>query len=485
MTATLVAVAAQAHADGRAIRQSHFLHRRLQPSPIGLVLYQLAGEPFSVAAIRYGHSPEDSRLVVCPDPRNRTLLFEALLPFAEWFCAAFEAPNMHREADGSRGEIATRHPQIVVANRGTLAALASLGRRTAYLSTSGEWAADAPIIALGRHLQWATGHRLPGQQVCVSLTDALAANWATPLSELEAQSLPALNAWIAPPAGLDGYAAADAAEDTPMGPLAAANDDGALADLITRFHRARRSEDEAVEKSARTAITTHWERIADPAWSILWSCLDRERGYPEAPSVERRVSEDRRAYTSHMDWQSTGGRRRASESVRRAVWLRHSYEQAQQRLDAEEAIDDPLRMVPYLVDGRAFSGIVVGVDEDHREQGPTKMVRRPLVVCRTDDPVAMPVGTELYWTEAPGTRWTVAAVAAKGDASVVSMRRESGGRPRTPGIAYLPLGGDRVTFSEFSPAGSPPFRMPDGDPWTHRAGGGAAPPAGSLEEAGA
>jgi hypothetical protein len=484
VTATLVAVAARSHAEGGAIRQSSVLHRRLAADPIALVLFQLAGEPFSATAIRYGRAPRDGGLIVCPDPRNRDLLFESLLLFARWLCQAFEGPGLTREPDGSRGEIATGVPQIVVGNKATVNALASLARRTAYLSTTGEWAADQALIAMGRHLQWATAHRLPGQQVLLSLTDLLAANWATPLSDFEAQSLPALDAWIAPPPGIDAPEAAAAAETLHMGPLAAAEADDALADLVGAFHAARRASDTADERSARGRIHAHWEALVGPAWDMLWRCLDRERALPEAPSVARRVLEDRRAYTRHMDWYGQGGRRRASQTVRQAVWLRHHWEEAQQRLEAEEAIDDPLRMVPHIVDGRALLGVVVRVEVDNFEAGPVNRVRRPLVVCRSVESVGMPVGSELYWTQAPSTRWTLAAAAPHpSGGSLVTLKRESGGRPRTSGVPFVPSVGDEVVFSELKPGGGPPFRMPSGDPWTHRPGSGASPPAGSIEEA--
>jgi hypothetical protein len=51
-------------------------------------------------------------------------------------------------------------------------------------------------------------------------------------------------------------------------------------------------------------------------------------------------------------------------------------EGAQALLEAEEAIDDPLRMARSLLAGKAVAGIVNAVDREHREVVTTNRARR-------------------------------------------------------------------------------------------------------------
>ena len=59
-----------------------------------------------------------------------------------------------------------------------------------------------------------------------------------------------------------------------------------------------------------------------------------------------------------MDWMAQGGLRRTRHTPRRAAVILRRLEDAQQRTEAEEALDDPLRMIPYLIDNKAVRGRV-------------------------------------------------------------------------------------------------------------------------------
>ena len=80
---------------------------------------------------------------------------------------------------------------------------------------------------------------------------------------------------------------------------------------------------------------------------------------------------------------------------RHAVLTLHKLEGAEQRRNAEEACDDPLRMIPYLLENKAVRGRVVRVDREHREMAERRTVRRPLVTLHSPDPCPIPLGREL------------------------------------------------------------------------------------------
>jgi hypothetical protein len=317
---------AEAIEAGRGRRTSSFCHRHLESEPLALVLWQLGAEPFSVAAAAWGTSEDRVHSAVAGDPRDRTLAFAALLELATQFNPWFEAPAADREADeGGYNEngVARRAPQIVVANGPTLALLGRLGRRLAYLPIDGEHAADPQLVRFGRHLQFLHEHAgRPGQQLVVVLTELVGSNWATGQTSVERQSLAALDAWIAPPEGMDGFAAAALAEEFPVGPLPRGDDDERLDPLIARFNEVREKQtDPRVVAPLLAPIADHYRPLLAGAWEVVWRCLRREAEYPEAPSCSRRWLEDRRAYSRHMDWmeQAGGLRRGASRCSRRSA----------------------------------------------------------------------------------------------------------------------------------------------------------------------
>jgi hypothetical protein len=72
-------------------------------------------------------------------------------------------------------------------------------------------------------------------------------------------------------------------------------------------------------------------------------------------------------YTRHLDWSLTVGRVRARQPARQAASAMRELEGAQALLEAEETVDDPLRMARSLLAGKAVAGIVNPVDREHRE----------------------------------------------------------------------------------------------------------------------
>ena len=353
-------------------------------------------------------------------------------------------------------------------NVATVALLGRLGRRLAYLPTDGERPADPALVRLGRHLSFVRRRaQFTGQQLVVAAGDLLSSHWQTGMSSYEAASLAALDAWIDPPTGVHAFDAAAEAEAIAVGPQPD-HGEGEVADrLVAAFNEARAgSVDPAVVTPLLVDLRAHYDGLVAGTWDLTRRCFDRERGWAEASSVERRFTVDRDEYTRHMEWMNhpSGGRRRARMTARQTAQELHALERAAERTTAEEAIDDPVRMVPWLLAGKALEGTVVRVDDEHREQVGRQRRRRPIVVVACDEPCLMPRGKALYWTGEPaGREYLVEDVTERrGGGSTVTLKLQT---DRSKG---LPRAGARACFSELTTGeGYEPF-LPLEAPWTHR-----------------
>lgn len=465
-----VCLAARAHHSGRALRKAQFRHRRLEPRPLALVLYQLGAEPFAPAAIGWGESHSRLTFRVAGEPRNRDLAFALLLDFAKWFNQRFEAPAADRETIRHGDYEFTRArsaPQVLVANSATAKMLDRIGRRLAYLPTTGPRPADEALVRLSRHLRFLASHSwMPGQQLLVSLTDLLNDHWMSAQSDLERQSLAALDAFIDPPGKLHGFEAAARVENDSVGPIPGAEDDERLEPVVERFNELRSGRTTpAVIKPLLAPIDDHYRPLVERAWDLLWRCRDREASHTEAPSVARRWIKDREAYTTHIDWMARGGLRRTRQTPRQAAMTLRELEEAQRLLDAEEACDDQLRMIPYLLQHKAIRGRVVAIDRSHRELATKRMVQRPLIELHSPDTCLMPLGKELWWSEQPGGReYVVHSIEpAPCGGSIVILKLMTGS-----GAAALPDLHSNACFSVHNTCAAPPLTLPKSEPWSHR-----------------
>jgi hypothetical protein len=437
---------------------------------MAVVLWQLGAEPFTAAAIGWGTRRHRLASAVAGDPRNRDLAFGALLKFARWFNPLFESHASRRETVVRGDHTSTRAitaPQVLVANGATVELLGWLGRRLAYLPTDGPHPADPDLVRLGRHLIFLRNHSaVPGQQLVVSLTDLLGAHWATSQSELERQSLAALDAFIEPPDRKHGFEAAADAEEDVVGPLPSGKYDEKLEPLVDQFHQRRGgSTDPRIIAPLLAPIEDHYRPHVRRTWELLWRCRDRELTLPEAPSAARRWDEDRWAYTGHIDWMARSGLRRTRQTPRQAVLTLRKLEDATRRLEAEEACDDPLRMIPYLLENRAVRGRVVRVDLEHREMAKRKPMPRPLVTLLSPDSCPIPLGRKLWWSEQPdGREFVVQAIAPTPEGgALVTLKLMTGS-----GKTGLPTVGNVACFSIHTTAEGRPTILSRDDPWTHQ-----------------
>ncbi|RDE49461.1 MAG: hypothetical protein DVS81_16435 [Candidatus Accumulibacter meliphilus] len=471
-------LAARAHTDGRALPTAIRRHRALSDDPLCIVAWQLGAEAYSVGAIAIGRKSSGFKLFVPGYPLNRDLLFAALVGFAKEFCPAFEdfagGPCEDILHHGAELAVPLELPQIVVPNAQTIGLLGRLGRRLAYLPTTGPHPADPLLPCLGRHLMWIADHaQMPGQQLIVSATDLLTTHYASAMSAIEMQSLPAMDAWIDPPAGMHGFNAAELAEIHAVGPVPSPRDGELVHSLMHTFNDQRAgSTDPGVVDKLVWPLRAHYRSMVDQTWNLMWKVVAREKPKPEAASVVRRVREDRIAFAAHLQWMAgpAEGRRKTRMTARGAAMRLHDLEQAHARLLAEEAIDDPLRMAPHLLAGKALAGVVIDCDKTHRELINSRKCLRPRVIVRTQEPCLMLPGAKVWWTQMPdGREWLLGSVIAASGGSDVTLILQTN---RVSDVC-LPIVGSRACFSQFNTRPGYELFLPQQAPWTHLA---AAPP---------
>jgi hypothetical protein len=472
MTTALDALlASRVYTAGRAIRRTTLRHTRLADAPLGIVVWRLGGERFRAAAVAWGPIGGAFELAVPGEPRNRDPYFAALTPFARDLNARIRRVN-ERKIVRKRGRRTEAIPsdalQIVVPNRTTIAALGLLGRYLGYLSDRGGVAPDPALIEAGRHLRFYTRQaRVPGQALLVPLDRLLAEHWATLLSPFEQANLAALDAQIEPPAGVHAFdASASAEKGITIGPEPVEEIDRVTDALLEEFNAARRgSSDPAVTEGLIGPLRDHYRELVEPVWDLMARVVERERRLPAAQSVHRRYEADREAFGRHVDWVTSGGRYRTSDTPRQAAMTLRRLEEALARYEAEKALEDPACMVPHLLNGDAIRGVVSSVNDQHRVVIRVNAVRRPLVTVDTDDPVALPTGKKLWWTAtADDAPWEVLSVQTNNKGSRVVLQLCAAPRPDR-----LPAVGDLVTLSTLhTSTDGYQLPLPQEPPWTHR-----------------
>lgn len=148
-------------------------------------------------------------------------------------------------------------------------------------------------------------------------------------------------------------------------------------------------------------------------------------------------------------------------------------EREQARLDAQEALDDPLVMAGRRLSGEAFAGEVTEVVAAYNE----KKRPRPLVTLRTQDGPRLGVGVKVYRTlegkpqtaEFVGYEDQGAEGAEGADAPVVLRILDKMGRGKESAEGSLPEKGERIcwTLFEHEQRGGPKLPEPEETPWTH------------------
>ena len=452
--------------DGDAQRRTTKRHRHVDDEPLVVVVYRLAGESAAPLGVMHGTSASDPTLLVAPEPRSRQIRFQEVFnPFSVDLNTYVAGRGATRAPEG-RYQVCQRAPQLIVPNRATAEFVGPLlGRSLRYLRTDGDYAVPADTVIAGAHLTWlGLQAELPGSSVLLAATELLRRHWVCGVSDLESEDLHVQLAWIDPPPGRSGRDAAAAIErdrfDLTLPAAGPTPDPGwdrdVLEPLIAEFNERReRREDPATVASLGEDIRSAVEEALTSTWDATWRSIELVRALPVAASVAGRWTTDRKDFTSHIDRVDSGEARfRTRDSVKQAAYMVSRREDAQARLDAAEALDDPLVMARAIGDGAAIAGHVIDV-------------AKPWVELELPGPCPVPIGTELWWTEQPSkcSAW----VSEASTTAPFTVRLETN-KGKTK---WFPAVGSRAVYSSFSGGSIPPPKMPGSVPWTHA---GAATP---------
>jgi hypothetical protein len=494
---------------GRAQPTATVRHRHLSEHPLVLVPLTTAGEAGAPLGALVGTDRDAPRLLVVPQPRDRDLRFaflaelaDVVLPYIDTFADDVEAAERN-ETDPETGkrvkvevELCADAPQLIVPSRAGIELVRLLGRsmrfrRTAEQDPETPHPAPPRVPLLGRWLtHFGERARVPGSSLLLALTEVLGRHWATGQSSLEDQHLAALLAWIDPPDGVSGTEAALDAElrrdaqgqlvCPPAGPATdPAFDNKLLAPAIERYDRARTAlaaAEDGLEADDRLGELTAAEREirvlvesrTRPTWDAVWRGLDLLRALPEGTHATDRWTRDRWSFTGHRDRIVAGEppQPRRDDAVTAANKLA-TREREQARLDAQEALDDPLVMAGRRLAGEAFAGEVTDVVMAYNEGKSPRP--RPLVTVRTDDRPHLGERAKVFRSLA-GKPQSAEFVGHEEDGAVIVLRVvDKMGRGKEPETGSLPEKGDRICFTLFEHEQRGGAKLPDQDetPWTH------------------
>ncbi|MCX5378216.1 hypothetical protein [Streptomyces sp. NBC_00091] len=496
---------------GRAQPLATVRHRHLSGNPLVLVPLTTAGEAGAPLGAMLGTDPNEPRILVIPQPRDRDLRWEflaglaaQLMPYLEAYADVVE-PAERTETDPESGkkvkvetELCVDAPQIVVPSRAGIEYVRLLGRsmrfrRTAEEDPENPYPAPTQVPLLGRwftHL--AERSRVPGSSMLVSATELLGRHWATGQSNLEDQHLGALLAWIDPPEGASGAEWALRAElgrdgdgqllFPPAGPATdPAFDNKLLAPAIARFDAARAAGEPRDGDTARVAERAIRRLVVDQmqhTWWQTWEAIGLLRTLPPGERTEERWTRDRWSFTGHRDRVRAGEppQPRRDDAVTAAQKLA-TRETEQVRLDAQEALDDPLVMAGRRFAGEAFAGEVTEVVMEWTEGRRPRP--RPLVTVATEDrPQLADEGGGKVFRSLDGRQQAFEFVRYEEDGRLLLRVLDKMGAGREPVAGSVPEKGDRDcwTLFEHDARGGPKLPDPENTPWTHGGPPGSATP---------
>ena len=491
---TLRALAkAQAVAAGVAQPVATVRHLHLSERPLVLVPLAMAGEANAPLAALVGAAPDEARLLIVPQPRNRDQRFAfaaelaaIVLPYLDAHRGVAEAVPIDRGRDVRYRYVDA--PQLLVPNPAGITFLRLLGRSTRFRRPDGEHPVHPSVPLLGRWLTFfAERAEHPGSAALVAMTEALTLHWATGQSAVEDLHLPALLGWLDPPPGLTGAEAAVRAEDPsvcpPAGPATDPDfDNRVLAPAITAYAEA---EEDPV---ARAAAYGELERLLrdhlTPTWELMWRGVGLLRALPAGARVAVRWDGDKDAFTGYAEHVDAGGgpQPRRDGAVAAAVRL-HRLERALASYAVQRAYDDPLVMAEHRLTGEAFVADVTLADPKRVDDSGKRPVLRPRIQVVTTEPVLVPVGATLYSPARPTQKAKVVFVtpAADGKTEVVLELSGGMGRGLTPPPGTVPEVGELLCWTTLSDAFMPAGNFPAAEetPWTH-----GGPPAAVARESG-
>lgn len=258
-------------------------------------------------------------------------------------------------------------------------------------------------------------------------------------------------------------------------------DNKLLAPAIERYDRARTAlaaaEDGLQADDRLGALTAAEQEIRKlvksrtlPTWNKVWEGLDLLRALPEGAHVEERWTRDRWSFTGHRDRVVAGEppQPRRDDAVTAANKLA-TREREQARLEAQEALDDPLVMAGRRLAGEAFAGEVVDVVMAYSES--KRPSPRPLVTVMTDDRPHLGERAKVFRSLGgkPQAAEFVGRDGEEEDGLLVLRIVDKMGRGKEPEVGSVPEKGDRLCFTLFEHEQRGGAKLPDPEdtPWTH------------------
>lgn len=482
---TLTALAkAQAVAAGRAQPIATVRHAHLSDLPLVFIPLTMAGEANAPLAAMVGTDEDHPELLIVPQPRDRAQRFEfasrladILLPYTEGFCGATEAVPTDRKRDVRYRYLEA--PQLIVPAPAGIGFIRLFGRSTRFRRTDGDYPVHPNVPLLGRWLTFfADRAEQPGSSMLLSMTDLLAAHWATGQSGHEDAHLGSLVNWIAPPPGSTGAAAARLAEDPevcpPAGPATDPGfDNDVLGPAMDVYRAATEADDPEAERAAYRQLEDLLRGQLAPTWELMWRGLRVMRAIPPGASVEGRWAQDRDVFSDFSLYVQGGGAPQARRDGAVAAATRlHKLERAGQSYAIERAFDDPLIMAEHRLGGEAIVGEVTLSAPTRVDDTGKRPVLRPRVQVVTTDPVLFTEGTTLVSPSRQAQRARVVFVTPveEGGKTEVVLELSGGmGRGLTAPPGSVPEVGERICYTSLSLGYAPPGTFPSREetPWTH------------------
>jgi hypothetical protein len=466
---------------GRAQPRATRRHVHVTARPLVVVGCHLVGDPAALVALRYGTTPEWSRTVVVPDPRDPAARNTRLAEFAGDLVrhlAGFteRAPAERAIQGGVETQVlATEAPQLICPNPSTAAWLTGALSRLLCPPPSGGCPPDGlppdPVRwQAGAHLAFFARRRaLPGSSAVLAATELLTTHWVTGQLPGEDGNLGVLLAWLEPPARTRAPVAAAHAElGPPAGPVSDPRWDREVLWPLLRGAPGAGGPEGTGTMDLAAACTG----ALAPAWRHTWQALALVRALPEAGHVSDRWFDDRLAWTRHGDRMAAGAPARPGPDGLEPFRSRQRLEARTVALARQMALDDPLLLAARVVAGEAMAGEVVARDCANRVASVKgRGLLRPVLWVRPAVPFDRPAGTALWWAD--DTRVRARVVSISGNGTVELMVVAGAGAEEWRAGEILPQAGERVRFvgagDDRLPDSSFPDGVPEDLPWTHLA----------------